>query len=373
MPHLDAHTKTIDACHFCPMCRHVCTVANAVHLESTSPRGWALSCYALAAGMVEPGEMARSERIFQCAGCDRCYDDCISNFRPSEAFGAVRADLVEAGLAPQVVKRVGRRVTERGNPFGESAEMRSLWRSDHNLPNEGEVLFFAGCEIVHRRQEIADALIKICDAASVKLAVLEDEHCCAAPLHNLGFLDAARNLAQINITAISESGCRAVVFGCPTCLRQVTQVYREVYGLDTPPGVEMLHMSQFLQRLLEDGRLGISRRAQEVVTYHDPCTLGRAGLGIYDPPRAVLRAMGAQVAEPELSREHAVCCGSATLHQTYPDIARLAASNALNDLTRAGASALITACPACKSAFLPQAASTGHPVTDLAEAVANVL
>ena len=83
--------------------------------------------------------------------------------------------------------------------------------------------------------------------------------------------------------------------------------------------------------------------------------------------------MGAQVAEPELSREHAVCCGSATLHQTYPDIARLAASNALNDLTRAGASALITACPACKSAFLPQAASTGHPVTDLAEAVANVL
>jgi len=373
MGHLDQHSPTIMACRFCPMCRHVCTVANAVHMESTSPRGWALSCYALAMGIVSPEDMAQSERLFQCATCDLCYHDCVGNFQPSRAFKAARADMVELGLSPPAVDQVAKSVVDSQNPFKQDVEERGRWRKSLDLPEHGDILLFAGCEIAYKRPEIAEAFIKICDAAHVKLAMLKQENCCAAPLHNLGYWREAEQLARANVDAMTSGNYKAVVFGCPTCQRQVTQTYREAYHLEVPAGIEILHTSQFVERLLKNKTLELSRSLSRGITYHDPCSLGRAGLGVYDSPRHILKALGLDLVEMEWNREQARCCGSATLHQTYPAIARKAASNTFTEVRRTGADTLVTACPACKSAFAQEAGQADVRILDLAELVAQAI
>lgn len=373
MGYLDEYVSTIMACRFCPMCRHVCTVANAAHLESTSPRGWALTCYALAVGIFSPEDVAQSERLFQCAACDLCYEDCVSKFQPSRAFKAARADLVDLGLSPPVVQGIANSVARWKNPFGQNEEKRKDWSESLSLPQQGDILFFGGCEIIYKRPEITQAFLKICAAAQIEPAILPHENCCGAPLHNLGYWSEARELAHQNIEAMKAGNCKTVVFGCPTCQRQVTQTYREEYQLDLPSGIEILHTSQFVERLLNSQQLKLSRALSEIITYHDPCSLGRAGLAIYDTPRYVLAECGLDLVEMEWSREQARCCGSATLHQTYPSIAAAAARNTFIEFERTGSNTLVTACPACKSAFLPQVGQNNTKVLDLLELVAQAL
>lgn len=373
MGHLDQHVPTILACRFCPMCRHVCTVANAVQMESTSPRGWALACYALGVGIISLEEVARSQRLFQCAACDLCYDDCVSHFQPSQAFKAARADIVESGLAPPVVQQVAHSVIASQNPFQQTPETRQRWRQNLALPQQGDVLFFAGCEIAYKRPEIAEAFIQICDAAHIKPAMLKQENCCGAPLHNLGYWQEARELALENVHAMATGSYQAVVFGCPTCQRQVTQTYRQEYQLEIPAGVEIMHTSQFVERLLATKKLELAHPLAGTVTYHDPCSLGRSGLGVYDSPRSVLQEIGLGLVEMEWNREHARCCGSATLHQTYPAIASQAASNTWAEVQRTGVDTLVTACPACKSAFIPGTGRANVRILDLVEMVAQAL
>ncbi len=356
------------------MCRHVCTVANAVQIESTSPRGWGLTMYALAMGLLASDDPDTAERLFQCAGCELCYGDCVSDFRPARAIRAARADLVIDGVVPTCVARVARSVREQHNPYGRTWPEKSACRQELTLTEDGDVLFFAGCDISYRRLEIGRAVVDVARAAGVRLAVLDDEPCCGAPLHTLGYWEDAGMLARANIERVATGGYATVVFACPTCQRAFGQVYQEEMGLSWPTGVEIVHTSQWMERLIDDGKLNFRRGSLgEATTYHDPCTLGRAGLGIYDSPRNVLRQVGMAPSEMEFNREMARCCGSAMLHETYPEIAQAAAANTMMDVRRTGATTLITACPSCKGVFAAAAQDDELRVVDIVELVASSL
>ena len=109
------------------------------------------------------------------------------------------------------------------------------------------------------------------------------------------------------------------------------------------------------------------------VTYHDPCALGRAGLCVYESPRAVLEQLGLNLVEGEFNKEFAQCCGSGMLHEIYPAMAQTAAGNALQPLARTGAPSLVTACPSCKGAFEAQRGDGAPRVVDFIELVAEAL
>jgi Fe-S oxidoreductase len=130
--------------------------------------------------------------------------------------------------------------------------------------------------------------------------------------------------------------------------------------------MDVMHHSVFIDKLVKEGKL-VLKPADLLVTYHDPCELGR-GSGIYDQPRNVLQQL-AEVAEVDEERVNSLCCGG-----SIGDLSMNAAQrNAIRDLTlnklcEAQPDMLVTACPLCMKTF-----KTANliEVKDIAEIVAE--
>ncbi len=226
----------------------------------------------------------------------------------------------------------------------------------------GRVGYFAGC-MTMLTPKILRSMEAIFAAAGEEVwwADREGGVCCGRPLKLSGEVAAARKMVDFNTGLFARHGITTLVTSCPICLK----VFTEDYDL---PGIEVLHHSQYIARLIAAGR--IAPTAGEVTyTYHDPCELGR-GAGVYDPPREVIGAVG-RLAEVSENRAQALCCGSSIADTAIDDRGQRAISTALAarfDAT--GAQAIVTACPLCKKAI---ARGSAKPVYDLAEIVAGAL
>ena len=157
----------------------------------------------------------------------------------------------------------------------------------------GTVGYFAGCMTLLTPRTLA-AMERIFAAAGEEVwwADREGGVCCGRPLKLSGETDAARKMMNYNTELFRKHGISTLVTSCPICLK----VFREEYALD---GIEVLHHSEYMLRLLQSGRLAV-RHSEARFTYHDPCELGR-GSGIYDQPRAVIEAIGTLL-EPAQTR-----------------------------------------------------------------------
>ncbi len=223
----------------------------------------------------------------------------------------------------------------------------------------GRVGYFAGCMTLLTPRTLR-AMERIFAAAGEQVwwADRDGGVCCGRPLKLSGETDSARKMADYNTALFRRHGITTLVTSCPICLK----VFREEYRLE---GIEVLHHSQYILRLLREGRLAVEGSGERY-TYHDPCELGR-GSGIYDEPRAVVAALG-ELLEPEQTREHAPCCGSSVANTAISDAQQLELARSVTACLEAtGATAIVTACPLCKKA-LGRGASL--PVADLSEVVA---
>ena len=226
----------------------------------------------------------------------------------------------------------------------------------------GKVGYFAG-RMTLLSPRIMLAMEKIFDSAGEQVwwADRNGGVCCGRPLKLAGEIDAAREMMRQNTALFVKHGITTLVTSCPICLK----VFREDYNL---PGIEILHHSEYIARLLDEGRLKVKCNQTEY-TYHDPCELGR-GCGVYEPPRQVIQSVG-QLLEPEETRNHALCCGSSIANTTISDGAQLRIAESLGrSLEATGAQSIVTACPLCKKAVKR---GTKLPVYDLAEVVADNL
>ena len=228
---------------------------------------------------------------------------------------------------------------------------------------EGRVGYFAGCmTLLTPRILLAMERIFKASGEEVWWADKEGGVCCGRPLKLSGETDSARKMMDYNIALFRKHRITTLVTSCPICLK----VFREEYHLE---GIEVLHHSEYMLRLIRDGRLQLRRGAQ-TFTYHDPCELGR-GSRIYDQPREVIEAVGVLL-EPAQTREHALCCGSSVANTAISDAQQLRlARSVAKELSATGAGTLVTACPLCKKAIARGA--DGREVLDLAEVVAAAL
>lgn len=173
-----------------------------------------------------------------------------------------------------------------------------------------------------------------------------------------GETDSAHKMMRYNTELFRKHGITTLVTSCPICLK----VFREDYALE---GVEVLHHSEYILRLMKAGRLHVGHGSTRY-TYHDPCELGR-GSGIYDDPRAVIEAVG-ELLEPAETRENAPCCGSSVANTAISDGQQVQiAKSVAGQLEATGAEVIVTACPLCKKAI---GRGTKGEVRDLAEIVA---
>ena len=163
-----------------------------------------------------------------------------------------------------------------------------------------------------------------------------------------------------NRELIKASGAKLLVTSCPICYK----MFREEYDL----GIQVMHHSEYLEALLDKNLLKL-KKSDLRLTYHDPCELGR-GSGIYEQPRKVINTL-ANLAEPEKTKEKAICCGG-SLGNTIIGITerRKITRFALDNLVTGNPDQIITSCPLCKKTFSNQ---VSQPVYDLAEVVAKAL
>jgi len=169
-------------------------------------------------------------------------------------------------------------------------------------------------------------------------------------------------------------------------------------------GVEVYHLTQYLEKLLREEKLRPKKPLDLKVTYHDPCHLGRLGEpwihwqgteykpkgmhiwlhdppkkyrrgtnGVYDPPRNVIKSLpGVELVEMYRTREYAWCCGAGGgVIDSYPDFAGWTAAERLKEAEAVGAEAIVSACPWCKRNFLDAAGRSGNDlkVLDIIELV----
>ena len=223
---------------------------------------------------------------------------------------------------------------------------------------EGKVLYYAGC-MTDLTPVIRKSMESILKKAGIAYELMDRDGgiCCGRPMMMAGRFDQAREMIERNTRIIKDSGATTLLLTCPICYR----IFKEKYHLD---GIEIIHHTEYIDRLVRSGRLKISRDDRKYV-YHDPCELGR-GCGIYEQPREVLSCAG-ELVEAAKNRKESICCGGSLGSLTLGfDKRKAMTENALANLTVAAPDVIVTACPLCRSTFNRYA---DRPVEDIAETI----
>lgn len=323
----------IQACSRCGICIDPCQLQSSLGINDVQ------SVYFLRDRRYG---MLQQKIAHNCLMCGRCEENC------------------PVGINLNTL-RLNSRSAERNKPDdGRYNYLNGIDRSQGG----GRTGYFAGC-MTRLTPNTLEAMQRIFDAAQedVWWADRDGGVCCGRPLKLSGEVDTAQQMVDYNTDLFRRHGITTLVTSCPICLRE----FREGYKLD---GIEVLHHSEYILRLIREGRLQTVRSEERIFTYHDPCELGR-GCGIYDEPRAVIEAIG-QLAEPAHTRQNSLCCGSSLANSVIDDSQQLTiARDVAREIDETPADTAVTACPLCKKTL---GRASVKRVADLSEIVAeNIL
>lgn len=228
-------------------------------------------------------------------------------------------------------------------------------------PKKADILYFAGC-MTHLTPSIKRSMLKILEASGASYSFIDEQGgvCCGRPLMLAGQDKEARELINHNSQLIWRSGARTLVTSCPICYK----VFRESYYLD----VEVLHHTQFIKSLIDDGSLNL-KFLRKKITYHTPCDLGR-GSGVYDEPKDILKYVS-RLQKTQFEDENSLCCGGSLGNMKISQDKRTRiARNTAAELTKCNPDILATSCPLCKKTL---ASATETRVADIAEIIAEAI
>ena len=172
-----------------------------------------------------------------------------------------------------------------------------------------EILFWVGCagSFDDRAKKVTKAVAKILNHVGLKFAVLgTEESCTGDPAKRAGHEFLFQMQAMQNIQVLNAYEVKKIVTACPHCFNTLKNEYPSLGG-----HYEVIHHSQLLQELINDGRLkveGGSFKGQKI-TFHDPCYLGRAN-DEYEAPRAVIEKLDAELIEMKRCKAKGLCCGA---------------------------------------------------------------
>ena len=225
--------------------------------------------------------------------------------------------------------------------------------------NENErILYFQGC-MTSLTSGISQSTVEILKKAGIDYKIMDEDGgiCCGRPMWMAGRFEQAKQMIEKNTEIIKASGATTLLLSCPICYK----IFKERYKLE---GIEVIHHTEFIDRLITQGRISV-RRAGTSFVYHDPCELGR-GCGIYEEPRRAIGSIG-NLVEAGKTRKESICCGGSlgSLSLSFAKRKTLT-ENALHDLTVASPDIIVTACPLCRSTFGRYA---DRPVKDIAEII----
>jgi Fe-S oxidoreductase len=338
------HIEDIIKCTRCGRCRALCPINEELGWESTNARGRMLLARALAEGEKPSEGMKRS--FYTCLTCSMCTTTCPSGAKPDEVVEAARKEMIKEKCSPAYYTDILNNIKAHGNSLGEEGPRNAWVPEELRLKGKADIIYWAGCLTSYRQQNTALANLRILSRFGAR--VLEDEQCCGSPLLRLGGEPVT---LEHNLEQIRKSGAKTIVTGCAGCYKTLS---------DLMPGVEVLHITQFLARHIDELPL---ERLPYKVSYHDPCHLGRC-MGIYEEPRIIISHI-CELKEMATSKKDARCCGGGGgVRRGYGDLARKVAKKRLLE-TPDGIDYIITACPMCRANLQ----DAGGKVLDISELV----
>lgn len=209
-----------------------------------------------------------------------------------------------------------------------------------------DVLYYVGCTASYdiNVKEVGINTINILDALGIKFGILgTEEKCCGSVLLRIGDREFER-LSSYNIELFNSLNVKTLITSCAGCFRTIKVDYRKMGTLN----MEVMHTTQFLARLLREGKIKFTQDVPLKVTFHDPCHTGRHS-NVYDDPREVMKAIpGLEFVEMGRNREFSRCCGAGGgLKAGYGDIQNMMAQERVKDAEKTGAEHLVSICPFC--------------------------
>jgi Fe-S oxidoreductase len=383
---LEEEKEWLYGCTHCGTCKDVlgvftpaCPAGERHHLESYFASGKMLIARGVVSGVLDLNDEDILDRLYACTGCLSCEQQC-GVYHHQHIFEVVRALREEAvtrgALNPAYMVMIDG-LKKEDNVFGKPKAERGDWAKDLEIRNAGQekvaVAYHAGCLLSFDPElgEVPRSAIALLTAAGVDVGVMgADESCCGGRACEIGYRGEFTKYAEHFVETFNSLGVSRVVTSCSDGYSTFKNLYPKT-GMEMK--FETLHIVEYLDELLQKGRLKFKTGVPLKVTYHDPCHLGRhlGEKGVYDAPRHVLAAMpGVELVEMERNRENAWCCGAgAGVSQADRDLALWTAGERLKEARATGADALVTACPWCERNLKDAAVEYGEdiPVYDLAE------
>lgn len=309
----------LDACTECGRCTAVCP-ANTVGKE-LSPRDIILqlrdlmhaefrnSKFEIIAAVPATSPIS----LWQCTTCAACMEACPVFIEQMPKIVDMRRFLVmEEADFPDSMQEAIMSLERRGHPFSGTQATRLDWTEGLNVKQvseakDAEVLLWVGCggALIERNQRVTRATAQLLEQAGVKFAIMgREEKCCGDPARRIGNEFLFEKLAKENVENLNIHNVKKVVTACPHCFNTFKNEYPQYGGL-----FEVFHHSEYLAKLVDEGKLKPLAGLDKKITFHDPCYLGRQN-GVYDAPRELVQISSRESAvEMERSRNKSFCCG----------------------------------------------------------------
>jgi Fe-S oxidoreductase len=323
--------------------------------------------------------------VYNCQMCGACGVSCnyAMDMEVMEPINEFRIRCVQDGKTNPALEKVITGLRKEGSMVpltGKRGDWASGLRLKDATKEKVDVLYHVGCLTSYDKdmQKLAKATVKILQKAGVNFGIAGDnETCCGGRAYQMGYEEDFLDLAKKNMAMVKKAGVKTVVTSCADGYHAFKVLHDK---FDLKGGLEVLHISEFVDRLIRDGKLKPHKKVDMAVTYHDPCRLGRLGepwihwegkrlsksfvfdppkvyrrgtYGVYEPPRDVLKSIpGIKLTEMTRIKEYAWCCGAGGgVNESNPEFAQWTARERIEEAGSTGAEAMVTACPWCEKTF----------------------
>lgn len=327
------------------------------------------------------------EIVYNCQMCGACDISCkhIMDMEVLEPINEFRIKCVEDGHTLPTLDGVINSLRKQGAMMVGARTKRGEWAEELDIKDftqqKTKAIYHAGCRTCYDKEmwKVARSAVTLLQKADVDVGIArEQESCCGGRAYDMGYKDDFLRQAKHNMELFKKSGAEILVTGCSDCYHAFKVLYDK---FDIKGDLEVLHATEYLDRLIKAGKIKPTNELPMRVTYHDPCHLGRLGepyihwegkevpghirifeppkeyrrgtYGVYEPPRDILRSIpGLKLIEMDRIKEYAWCCGAGGgVKKTNPEFAQWTANERISEAESTGAEAIVTACPGCEQSF----------------------
>jgi Fe-S oxidoreductase len=301
-------------------------------------------------GVIDP------DVIWSCTNCGACVEECPVDIEHIDHIDGMRRYqvLIESAFPVEAAGML-KNLENKGDPWGMGEARRADWIGeldfevpvvDGKIPDGTEYLFWVGCAgaLEDRARKTTKAIATLLHTAGVTFAVLGPaETCTGDPARRIGNEFVFSMLAQQNIETLNEAAPRTIVASCPHCFNTIANEYPQLGG-----NYEVIHHTQLLARLVEQGQLAPAGRIEEKITYHDPCFLGRHNK-VFSPPRQIMETVpGIEAAEMHRCKNRGFCCGAGGARMWMEErIGKRINTERIEEALALSPDTISTACPYC--------------------------